>query len=430
MRRSISTASTCARCSATPMAWDCRRTSSRAATVPVSTGVVNATPIEGTAGNELLTGTAGNDTINGYGGNDTLNGAAGADTLRGGPGNDTYFVENPGDVVVELPGEGTADVVFSTVTWTLGSERGAARAARRPAHQRHRQRTEQHAVGLRELRGQRAARTHRQRHLLRRRWRHRRGAVRPGHRHGQRLRQLRAERRGGEPHAGQPLGRLGRHGQQPGQHDHRQRAGQHAHRPGRQRHDHRRTGQRHPRRRRRHRHGRLHRHPRRAHHRAHRRQLLHLHPQRRDRLRLLRGVRAIRRRRQHWADHRRRGSEQCRTGAGPGTQRAEHAGQCHQPEQPGLPVAVIGRRCHRLDDRGHRRRLHAERPAARAVPARAGELQRCHRQHLPGGVAGHRCGLASDQQRRRRRAAHRGPGAHGQHQRRAGQWPLYLPMAA
>ena len=88
--------------------------------MPVSTGVVNATPIEGTASNELLTGTAGNDTINGYGGNDTLNGAAGADTLRGGPGNDTFFVENPGDVVVELPGEGTADVVFSTVTWTLG----------------------------------------------------------------------------------------------------------------------------------------------------------------------------------------------------------------------------------------------------------------------------------------------------------------------
>ena len=91
------------------------------ATAPVSSGVVNGTPVEGTVGGELLTGTAGNDTINGYGGNDTLNGAAGADTLRGGPGSDTYFVENPNDVVIELPGEGT-DVVFSTVTWTLGAD--------------------------------------------------------------------------------------------------------------------------------------------------------------------------------------------------------------------------------------------------------------------------------------------------------------------
>src|SRR5690606_10070984 len=41
------------------------------------------------------------NTILGGAGRDTLDGASGADTMKGGLGNDTYYVENPGDVVVE-----------------------------------------------------------------------------------------------------------------------------------------------------------------------------------------------------------------------------------------------------------------------------------------------------------------------------------------
>ncbi|MDI1350574.1 calcium-binding protein, partial [Aquabacterium sp.] len=53
-------------------------------------------------------------------GDDTLDGGVGADTMSGGGGNDTYWVDDAGDVVLEATDMGT-DKVFSTVSWTMGS---------------------------------------------------------------------------------------------------------------------------------------------------------------------------------------------------------------------------------------------------------------------------------------------------------------------
>ncbi|MRR58090.1 MAG: hypothetical protein EG824_07760 [Deltaproteobacteria bacterium] len=83
------------------------------------TGGASNDVLLGGDGNDSLSGVDGDDALDGGSGNDTLNGGLGADTMAGGADNDTYYVDNVGDSITELSGEGT-DRVISTISYTLG----------------------------------------------------------------------------------------------------------------------------------------------------------------------------------------------------------------------------------------------------------------------------------------------------------------------
>ncbi|MGL5363615.1 MAG: calcium-binding protein, partial [Bosea sp. (in: a-proteobacteria)] len=66
-----------------------------------------------------ISGGQGGDVILGQYGNDIINGGEGADYMDGFIGTDTFFVDNAGDVVVEIFEGGVFDTVWTTVHFTL-----------------------------------------------------------------------------------------------------------------------------------------------------------------------------------------------------------------------------------------------------------------------------------------------------------------------
>ena len=77
-------------------------------------------PIDGNGLANDLHGTISDDWIRGFGGADTLRGGLGADRMEGGFGNDTYYVDNVGDVVVEVL-YGGVDTIRSSINYSLGA---------------------------------------------------------------------------------------------------------------------------------------------------------------------------------------------------------------------------------------------------------------------------------------------------------------------
>lgn len=86
-------------------------------------GNAAANALSGNAGNDTLRGNTGNDVLRGGAGGDSLYGDAGVDTMYGDGGNDIYYVDAVSDMAIEtLAGTaGGADIVYSRVTFTLGT---------------------------------------------------------------------------------------------------------------------------------------------------------------------------------------------------------------------------------------------------------------------------------------------------------------------
>ena len=78
-----------------------------------------ANVITGNSGNNFIAGYGGNDTLIGGLGGDFLYGGIGADSMTGGLGDDLYYVDDLGDKVIELAGQGI-DGVQSKISFNLG----------------------------------------------------------------------------------------------------------------------------------------------------------------------------------------------------------------------------------------------------------------------------------------------------------------------
>lgn len=84
-------------------------------------GAAGADSIDGGEGNDSLYGQLGNDTLLGGGGNDLLDGGEGADHLSGGLGDDVYVIDEAGDVVNEVAGQGS-DTIRSSINIALPND--------------------------------------------------------------------------------------------------------------------------------------------------------------------------------------------------------------------------------------------------------------------------------------------------------------------
>ena len=86
-----------------------------------ATGNSYANTIIGNIGNDSLSGMDGNDTLNSGAGNDTLDGGTGADSMIGGTGDDVYRVDDAGDKIKELAGEGEDKVITTLSSYILAT---------------------------------------------------------------------------------------------------------------------------------------------------------------------------------------------------------------------------------------------------------------------------------------------------------------------
>ena len=75
--------------------------------------------LDGAGGNDTLKGGIGNDTLIGGAGKDALWGEAGNDQMKGGLGDDVYVVEDAGDTVVEVAGQGKDLIITSLTSFDL-----------------------------------------------------------------------------------------------------------------------------------------------------------------------------------------------------------------------------------------------------------------------------------------------------------------------
>lgn len=82
--------------------------------------LIGAAAIDGTGNrlDNLLIGNGAANLLDGRAGDDRIDGGAGADTMIGGLGDDTFYVDDSGDRVIELAGQGD-DRVYSMVEYNL-----------------------------------------------------------------------------------------------------------------------------------------------------------------------------------------------------------------------------------------------------------------------------------------------------------------------